>query len=88
MFEMNYVFLPEVANRMEKDHLAPENAIMAIRLSESSGRKFYNRKTEVYSTCYSPDNVTYWVHYKIEGDSCSILKLYWHRMKVGRLVRI
>lgn len=88
MFEMNYVFLPEVASKMEKDHLAPEDVIMAIRLSESSGRKFYNRKTEAYSACYSPDNVTYWVHYKIEENSCSILKLYYHRMKVRRSIRI
>lgn len=76
------IIAPEMQEKMNKLKILEEDVCNVIELGETSKRRTFDPQKDTY-TCYRElGYITYWVEYRIEGDTYEVVNVYTHRMKI------
>jgi len=73
---------PELTEKLNKMLILEDNIRLTIKLREESGSKLYSPDDDCFIGHSKQGYVTYWVHYRPEGDAFRVLNAYSHRLTI------
>lgn len=80
--QINLIISPELEIKLDKERILIEEIAETIEFCEKSGRKIQILGNDSKSGYHRIGHMTYWVEYKVHGDSYELINAYSHRMKI------